>query len=166
LRVPAWLVVLTFAAIAVGAALGFGHEPAPPGQRLARAVFLGAGAAYLLVSLVDFWEHWRLEKVVTGRYLAFEAIPPGETLNHAATILVLASVLVLGRPPRSPLALRDWWVVMAPAAFLALGWRDELVYHRRRAQHREDIMHTVAHLAAAVMMAGFAASRLVDWTPL
>jgi hypothetical protein len=149
--------------IVAGAWLGFQDASRPDGQRLARAVFLGGGLAYLAVSTVDFWEHWRLEKLVSGRWLGWSVVPLGESLNHTATTIVLVSMLVLGRPLRLPLEARDWWVLAAPAVFLFLGWRDELVFHRRRAQHREDIMHTLAHLAAGVMLAGFGASRLVDW---
>jgi hypothetical protein len=163
--VPGWLWAAVLVSIALGVTLGLQDAARPAGQRLARAVFLGGGLAYLAVSIVDFWEHYRLEKVVSGRYFGWTAVPLGESLNHAATTIVLVSMLVLGRPLRLPLEPRDWWVLMAPAVFLLLGWRDELVFHRRRAQHREDIMHTLAHLAAAVMLAGFAASRLVDWGP-
>lgn len=134
--------------------------------RFVRGIFFASAFGYLAVSLVDFWEHFRLEKEATGRYLAMSAVPFGESLNHAATVLILVSVLVLGRPLRLPLELRDGYVLLAPALFLALGWRDELVYHRKRARHREDILHTVAHLAIGVMLFSFAAMRLVDWERL
>lgn len=163
MRVPGWLYGVVGLSLLAGGYLGARDATHPGGQRLAHAVFLGAGLSYLAVSLVDFWEHWRLEKLVTGRYLGASVVPFGETLNHAATTLVLVSLLLLGRPLRLPLEPRDWWVLAAPGVFLLLGWRDELVFHRRRAQHREDIMHTLAHLAAGVMLVGFAASRLVDW---
>jgi hypothetical protein len=88
----------------------------------------------------------------------------GGTANHLATISVLIATLLLARPlPRERLAPRDWFVLFAPGLFLALGWRDELVYHRRRAVHREDMMHTVAHLAAGAMLAGFYATRTIPW---
>ena len=67
--------------------------------------------------------------------------------------------------PALPVAeWRDWVALSLPAAFLLLGWRDELLYHRRRCAHREDIMHTVAHLAAGLMMCSFALSKMVGWS--
>jgi hypothetical protein len=63
-------------------------------------------------------------------------------------------MLALVRPlDRKRLRARDWFTISAPGIFLALGWRDELKFHRRRSAHREDLMHTVAHLAAGVMLA-------------
>lgn len=158
LRIPAWLAALTVAAIAAGIALG-----ALTGVgvgRSVRATFFGAGFAYLTTSLVDFWEHFRLENQVTGRYLAASAIPVGETVNHGLTILTLTGMFILARPLPPVLEPRDWFIIFAPAVFLTLGWRDELVYHRRRAKHREDIMHTVSHLAAGVMLSSFYVMRL------
>jgi len=90
-------------------------------------------------------------------------VPPGETLNHMGTGAVVILLFVLARPlPPSP-AARDWLVVCAPALLLALGWRDELVYHRRRSAHREDMLHTVAHLASGVMICTFLSTRLFPW---
>lgn len=152
-------------ALSALAGLAYGAwAPGPLPFRVARAVMHGAGALYLAVSLVDFAEHFRLEKEASGRWLAWTAVPVGETVNHVLTVLVLLSFLVLARPLRPPLAARDWWALVAPAAFLALGWRDELVYHRRRCAHREDIMHTTAHLAAGTMLTAFAVTRFVDWS--
>jgi hypothetical protein len=74
-----------------------------------------------------------------------------------------ASALVLARPPRRPLAPRDWWVLVAPAVFLALGWADELRYHRRRAPHRENVIHATEHIAEGVMWTALYASRLPRW---
>ncbi len=173
-RIPAWL-GLSIGAVTLGAMLygwrtrrrtllGAGACPPAP-QRAAQAVFTGAGLGYLSTSLVDFWEHFRLEKQQTGRYLASEAVPPGETANHLATISTLVAIFLLARPlPRERLAPRDWFVLLGPALFLGLGWRDELVYHRRRAAHREDMMHTVAHLAAGVMLASFYSTRVIPWS--
>lgn len=162
-RIPPLLVALVAVPMSVGAALELLGAHRSWRERLARAVFAASGLGYLSVSVADFAEHFRLEKQLTGRWLAAKAVPLGETLNHAATIAVVASLLVLARPFRRRLDLRDTIVVLAPAAFLALGWRDELVYHRRRAVHREDILHTVSHLAAAAMFAANAVVRLVDW---
>ena len=145
--------------LALGAATGAGLP-----ERLVRATFFASALGYLSVSVVDFAEHFRLEKEATGSWFSFVAIPVGESLNHAATTIVLVLLLALARPLRPPpLPVRDWLVLAAPLAFFALGWRDELVYHRRRAAHREDIMHTVAHLAGGVMIASLLAMRLVDW---
>ncbi len=125
-----------------------------------RAIFFAAAFAYLAVSSVDFWEHLRLEKVLTGRWLAFSAVPIAETVNHALTTSVLVLTFLLARPFPEVLAPRDWYVVAAPVLYLALGWVDELVYHRRRAVHREDLMHTVSHLAGGAMLTAFYAMRL------
>ncbi|MCA1662998.1 MAG: hypothetical protein LC659_01740, partial [Myxococcales bacterium] len=128
-----------------------------------RAIFFASAFAYLVLSLLDFWEHFRLEKAATGRFWSMTVLPLGETLNHMATGLVVIAIFVLARPLPATLAARDWLVLLAPALFLALGWRDEIVYHRRRCAHREDIMHTVAHLAAGVMICTYLSSRLFPW---
>jgi hypothetical protein len=162
LRPHPLIVVALGLAVAVGALLGF-VALGPPPFRLMRGIFFAAAFAYLVLSLLDFWEHFRLERAATGRWWAMQVIPPGETLNHAATGLTVVALLVLARPLPSSLAPRDWFVLAAPALFLLLGWRDEVVYHRRRCAHREDLMHTTAHLAAGVMMCSFLASRLFPW---
>ena len=161
LRVPRPIAIGVPLAIAAGVALGVlldGPEPA-----LVRASFFAAAFAYLGVSLFDFWEHFRLEKVATGRWWSATVVPIGETLNHTATGVVVIAFLVLARPLPPVLAPRDFICLSAPIVFLALGWRDELVYHRRRAVHREDIMHTVAHLAAGAMLCSFALMRFRSW---
>jgi hypothetical protein len=158
--VPAPLAAAVALAVAAGLAAG-ALSSAAPALRLLRAIFFGSAFGYLGVSLLDFWEHFRLEKVATGRLLAATVIPVGETINHALTTAVIVLLFALARPLPPSLALRDWFTLAAPALFLALGWRDEIVYHRRRAVHREDMMHTVAHLAAGVMMCTFLTQRLV-----
>ena len=161
LRMPRLVAIGVPLLIAAGVALGLfreGREPA-----LVRASFFGSAFGYLGVSLFDFWEHFRLEKAATGRWWAATVVPIGETLNHTATGLVVIAFLVLARPLPSPIEPRDWFCLSAPVVFLALGWRDELVYHRRRAAHREDIMHTVAHLAAGAMLCSFALMRFRSW---
>ncbi|MEO6420000.1 MAG: hypothetical protein ABIP39_11360, partial [Polyangiaceae bacterium] len=122
------------------------------GEQVAHAIFLSSALGYATVSAVDFYEHFRLEKARTGRWLGAQVVPLGETINHALTLVVVLSLLLLARPLRAPIEARDLFVILAPALFLALGWRDEIVYHRRRANHREDILHTVAHLAVGVML--------------
>lgn len=167
LRIPTWLAALLGTAVFGGAAVGAlaerGHSP---GEAIVHATFLGSALGYLTVSLADFYEHLRMEKQATGRWIGFEVVPFGESVNHALTVGVLGSMLLLARPLVGPLEARDGWVLCAPAVFLALGWRDEIVYHRRRSPHREDILHTVAHLAAGIMFASFFAWKLVDWTRL
>jgi hypothetical protein len=147
-------------ALAAGVALGVLGEESTT-RRITRASFFASAFSYLTVSLYDFWEHFRLEKLATGRYLSWVVVPWGETLNHVATGVTIILFFVLARPLRDPLALRDYLALAAPLAFLALGWRDELVYHRRRSAHREDLMHTVAHLAAGVMLTTFVLYRMV-----
>ncbi len=161
---PSTLLVAAVALAIVGGAVGgatlsVGNAP----YRLMRAIFFAAAFAYLVVSLLDFWEHFRLERAATGRWWSMTVLPPGETLNHTATGAVIVALFVLARPLPSLPAARDWFVLASPAIFLALGWRDEVVYHRRRCAHREDIMHTVAHLAAGVMMCSYLSTRLFAW---
>src|SRR4029077_15026422 len=98
--------------------------------RLARAVFIGAAYGYLTVSLVDFAEHYRLEHALTGRWTTFRAVPLGESINHAATIAVIVGMLALARPVPAVPTWGDWLWLAAPLVYMALGWRDELVYHR------------------------------------
>ena len=155
LRVPLWAGALIGVSVCAGLVTGALEEVTLP-RRLAHAAFLGAGFGYLATALIDFAEHFRLEKLHSGRYTSFDVIPLGESLNHAATVGVVAGVLALSRPLPSVLEPRDWFVLASPLVFLALGWRDEFVYHRRRSVHREDLMHTVAHLAAGAMLAAWA----------
>ena len=163
LRPAAAIVAAVAVAVVAGAAAGATLSTGAPAYRLLRAIFFASAFAYLVLSLLDFWEHFRLERAATGRWWSMTVLPPGETLNHTATGAVIVALFVLARPLPSLPAARDWFVLASPAIFLALGWRDELVYHRRRCAHREDIMHTVAHLAAGVMIASFLAMRLVRW---
>lgn len=162
LRIPRSLIGWVLVAILAGAALGIwlGDGAA---RAAVRSSFYAAGFVYLVVSIFDFKEHFRLEMLATGRRLSWVVVPWGETINHVLTGLVLLGLFVLARPIHPPLAARDWYSVLAPGLFFVLGWRDELVYHRRRAAHREDIMHTTAHLAAAAMLASFVAMRMVPW---
>jgi len=161
LRIPAWFALLVAGGMLAGVAVGLLTGEGTTAWRLSRCIFLAAGYGYLAISLVDFAEHFRLEREVSGRWMSWQAIPIGESLNHLATVGTIVLVLVLGRRPPAEPELRDWLVIGAPAIFLLLGWRDEIVYHRRRAVHREDILHTTAHLAAGVMFAGFLSSTLL-----
>ena len=157
--IVAAVAVAVVAGAAGGAALSVGAAP----YRLLRAIFFASAFAYLVLSLLDFWEHFRLERAATGRWWSMTVLSPGETLNHTATGAVIVALFVLARPLPPVAAARDWFVVASPAIFLLLGWRDEVVYHRRRCAHREDIMHTVAHLAAGVMMCSYLSTKLFVW---
>lgn len=131
-------------------------------KRLLRGSFFASAFGYLTVSVLDFWEHARLEKKASGRYIAAKAVPIGETINHALTVGTLLTTLVLARPlPLRP-QLRDWLSIAALPVYVALGWRDELLFHRKRSKHREDMMHTVAHLAAAGMLGAHYGLRAID----
>ena len=120
-------------------------------------------AGYVAVSLLDLWEHFRLERYVTGRWLTNTVVPRGETVVHGLIVATLVLVITLARPFPERLEWRDWIVLTGPVAFLALGWLDELAYHRRRALHREDMLHTVSHLAAGAVLVSLFASRVVEW---
>ena len=161
-RPPVWLVISFAAAILAGLLAGY-TSGTSLGERIARAVFHAAAFAYVVTSIADMLEHHRLERLATGKWWAMTVVPIGESLNHLATLGTLVAFLTLARPPPDPLEVRDYFVLAAPAIFLALGWRDEVVYHRRRSTHREDMLHTVSHLAAGVMLAGAIASKMVRW---
>jgi hypothetical protein len=161
LRSPALVTAAVMASILAGVGVGLWRsDPAP---MLVRVTFFAAAFGYLAVSIFDFAEHFRIERLATGRAFSSVVVPLGETINHLATTIVLVVLLWLARPPPPSLAPRDYVALAAPLAFWILGWRDELVYHRRRATHREDIMHTTAHLAAGVMLAAFVALRMIRW---
>jgi len=163
LRPPALIGIALTVALVGGALLGVEASTGTLAYRAIRGIFFASAFSYLVLSLFDFWEHFRLEKAATGRWWSMTVLPLGETLNHVATGAVVIALFVFARPLPSVLAARDWFVVFAPALFLALGWRDEIVYHRRRCAHREDIMHTVAHLSAGVMMCTYLSTRLMRW---
>ena len=163
LRPSALVVAAIGVALVAGVALGALASTGPLPYRALRAIFFAAAFAYAVLSSLDFWEHFRLERAATGRWWSMTVLPPGETINHAATGAVIIALFVLARPLPRELAARDWFVLVSPALFLLLGWRDEIVYHRRRCAHREDIMHTVAHLAAGVMMCTYLSTRLFAW---
>ena len=160
---PSALIVIAFAvSLAGGAALG-ALAGGSAQYRLVRATFFASAFSYLVLSLLDFWEHFRLEQEATGRWWSMTVLPLGESINHAATGAVMIAMFVLARKLPPVLAPRDWIVLASPVLFLLLGWHDEVSYHRRRCAHREDIMHTVAHLAAGVMMCTYLSTRLFVW---
>jgi hypothetical protein len=161
LRIPRWLGALLSIALAAGPAAGLAPRGKPVRHRVLRSILVGSTLAYFITASVDLAEHFRLEKEITGRLLRWTAIPPIEALTHAAIVANNVGVLLLARPlrRRRP-GLLDRWLLVAPAAFIALGWGDELVFHRRRTGHREDLIHTTQHLAEAVMWTTLYATRV------
>lgn len=157
------MVALGLVALAVAIAGGLASGLSAP-VRVARGVFIGSSAAYGVLALIDFGEHCRLEKQTTGRYLSCKAIPLAETVNHVAIVATVIGFLVLARPYGEHAEARDWFVLAFPVIFLALGWSDELVFHRHRTHQRENIIHTTTHAAAAAMFASTVMYRVVDWT--
>lgn len=164
LALPRWLAAAVAGAVAVGPIVAVAMRRAPWQRRLVRMTFFSAAFGYLATSLVDFAEHFRLEKRATGRWLSATVVPPGETLNHAATVATVVGALARAQPLATSRA-QQAWSLLAPALFLALGWRDEFVYHRRRSTHREDMMHTIPHLAAGVMWTALYAMRALEAPP-
>jgi hypothetical protein len=163
MRLPQWLVVAIGVALATGPLAGIASRRLSLPRRILRTLLVGSGLAYAVEVALDSAEHFRLERAVTGHWLRWQAVPLTESAIHTAILATNVSVLLLARPPRHPLGVRDLWVLVAPAVFLGLGWADELRYHRRRATHRENVIHTTEHLAEGVMWAALYASRLPRW---
>src|SRR5438105_1475807 len=94
LRVPpsAWIAVGVSIALGVTLGAATGESLA---HRIVRAVFFGSALPYLTISIIDFREHFLLERALTGRALSSQAVPLGETLNHLITIATLVSIFVL-----------------------------------------------------------------------
>lgn len=113
--------------------------------------------------LLETAEHLRLERRATGHYLRWTVVPPSESFTHSAIVANNAMAHLLARPIRRRLGARDRWLLVAPATFLALGWFDELAYHRRRAPYSEEIIHAVEHLAEGMIWTTIHADKLVDW---
>jgi hypothetical protein len=153
LRLPRWLSLLSAGAVGVAMVAGATRQRHSLLWRLLRATFFGSTVGYGIVALLDLAEHLRLEKETTGHYLRWVAIPPLESALHGALVATNISALALARPRLHPSRARGLWLALAPGALLALGWADELAFHRRRTGHREDIMHTTQHLAEGVMLA-------------
>lgn len=166
LRIPVVVALALAVVVPLGFAVGVAAEGFVPLRGVVRGFFFAAMAAFVVVSVTDILEHVRLERELTGRFVAAKVVPLGESLLHAAIGATLAALFVLSRPLEGGTTLRDFFVVAAPVLFLALGWTDELVYHRRRAQQREHILHTLGHLAAAAMLVSFVTLRFVDWSAL
>jgi len=164
LEIPAALWIGALCAALAGLATGLAEADRCPPERALRCAFFAAGFLYGFMSLIDFAEHFRIEKQLTGRYLGTRFVPLGESVNHLLTTACVVGIFALARPLTAPLETRDWVLLTLPALFLAFGVRDELVYHRRRSYHREDILHTVSHLSSGVMLACYLPSALVDWS--
>ncbi len=158
--IPTWLVVVVIASVVAGV-LGGALSDGPITQRLARAAFFGSAIAYASTAVVDFWEHTRIEIAVSGSLFPYNAIPIGEAINHVLNTSLVIAMIVLVGPIELPLDARDVFVLIAPLVFLAFGWHDELIYHRRRCRHREDMMHTVAHQACGMMLTSLYLMRLI-----
>ncbi len=129
-KIPWWLWAIGAVAIAAGIAVGVLTGSGVVMQAV-RATFFASAFAYFTTSMVDFREHFVFEKQLTASYFSMRAIPIGETINHTLTALVIVGIFVLARPIGRTVEPRDWFVLVAPAIFLALGWRDELAYHRK-----------------------------------
>jgi hypothetical protein len=163
LAVPRSLGALLAGGISTAALAGFSRRRGPLAERVLRSILYGSTAAWAISSGLDMAEHLRLEKEVTGSYLHARALPLSESFVHAGIILTNLSALLLARPLRRRLGLLDAWLLAAPAVFLAFGWADEIGYHRRRAPHREEVIHAVEHLAEGIMWTSLYATRLVRW---
>src|SRR5258708_6756400 len=106
---PSALVIASLAlALVGGVALGALVSTGPLPYRVLRAIFFAAAFAYAVLSSLDFWEHFRLEKAATGRFWSMSVLPVGETINHAATGAVIIAMFVLARPIGPVLLIRDW----------------------------------------------------------
>jgi hypothetical protein len=163
LVIPRSLAVTAAGAVSTAAFAGFAARRGALPQRVLRTIFYGSTAAWAISAALDLAEHLRLEKQVTGSYLHARALPLSESLVHAGIILTNLSALVLARPLRRRMGLRDGWLLVAPAVFLAFGCADEIGYHRRRAPHREEVIHAVEHLAEGIMWTSLYATRLIRW---
>ncbi|GAB5547026.1 MAG: hypothetical protein SangKO_067860 [Sandaracinaceae bacterium] len=165
LRIPPRFVLGVLAACAAGIVVGIVWTDGPAVRRAVGATFYASLYAWIAVAVIDGREHLRLEKHVTGSYFSCVVVPVGESVLHGALALTVAGLVFLARPLPEVIELRDWFVLLAPVLFLALGWSDELIYHRRRALHREDILHTVSHLASGTMLVALFGLRVVHWPP-
>jgi hypothetical protein len=139
------------------------HERGPA-ERGANALMAGSAATWAATFALDAAEHLRLEKEQTGTHFAMHAITPGETLSHVVTLGTLAATMALARPlPRERMELRDWIAILGPGVVMALGVREEIQFHRRRAKHREEMIHAISHLGLAGMLVGVFAARVIPW---
>jgi hypothetical protein len=122
------------------------------------ACFCASIAAYIFVVALDMNEHIRLEKIVTGRWLGWKVVPLGESALHFGIVGCLVTALSISFYPTG---LDSAAVLIATIGFFGFGWCDELLYHRRRALHREDILHTVSHLTGGAVFATLFLSKFI-----
>lgn len=162
LRIPRWLGLCGGAVLALAAAVGIARR-APAPVRVLRGILASSAAAYALTFVLDMAEHFRLEKALTGHRLRWKAVPLSESTLHATLLANLVAAIATARHPRRSGAVRgrDRMMLLAPAVFLAVGWLDELVYHRRRAPMREQIIHAVEHIAEGMMWTTLYALRML-----
>lgn len=161
LRIPRWLALAFGAAVALGPIAAMGARRKSPPVRVLRAILATSSATYAITMAIDAAEHFRLEKEATGHYLRWVAVPPSESTLHAGILGSLVTAMASARrPPRRPRA-RDHVMLFAPAAFLAIGWLDEIVFHRRRVLMREEIIHAVQHLSEGIMWTALYALRIL-----
>ncbi len=132
-------------------------------QRLAEAGLGFSALVYAGAVLADLAEHFRLERRTSGRWFGWRAVTPGETAVHLAIGSLLFGLFWLARPLPAAPVLRDVFVVAAPLGILALGWLDELGFHRRRVEHREHLMHTTSHLALGSCVVFLLWARVYPW---
>jgi hypothetical protein len=162
LRIPRWAGLALGAIAAIGPVIAVASRGQPLRVRVLRAILGASGGAYALSMAFDAAEHFRLEREVTGRYLRWKAVSAGESVLHGALLLsVFAAIATARRPPRRHLRGSDHIMLFAPAAFLLLGWLDELVYHRRRASLREEVIHATEHLSEGMMWTALYALRVL-----
>jgi hypothetical protein len=163
LRIP--IVVAGALAIVVPVAwfVGFASETMIPLRGLVRGFFFAAAAGYIVMAATDVLEHIRLERELTGRVVAAQVVPLGETLLHVLLATTLVAMFSLSPAIRMTSTWGELFAVTAPIAFLLLSGIDELVYHRRRAQQREHTLHAIAHFSGAAMLVAFVTLQFVDW---
>ena len=158
LRIPPSLWLALGSIAATGFVIGALYASSLNRSTWAFACFCASIASYIFVVALDLKEHLRLEKFVTGRFMAWTVIPLGESALHVGIVgcLLVALFIALGQPGPSSVPL-----LIATIGFFGLGWLDELLYHRRRALHREDILHTVSHLTGGAVFATLFLSNFI-----
>ncbi len=162
LRIPRWLGLLLGGAVALGPLVASAGRAASPAVRALRGILATSAAGYVICTGLDTAEHFRLEKELTGRHLRWKAVPLDESLLHAGIILDVLAVVATARRPRRMVRRRDRLTLLAPAAFLAIGWLDEVVYHRRRVPIREEMIHATQHVSEGMMWTALYALRFLE----
>lgn len=161
LRIPRWLALAIGGALALGPVLAGARRGEPGRVRALRAILISSAAAYAVNFVLDSAEHFRLEKAATGHYLRWIAVPLGESALHLAVLVDLLTAMATARRPRRRMRGREVGMLLAPALFLAVGWLDELAYHRRRVPLREELIHATEHIAEGTMWTTLYALRVL-----